>query len=123
VLANIFSWGIGGDAERERNFFRRATENQEAIAAYRKFLRGEKLVERPRNANAFSVTHFRQKIDTIQKRLPAWVNGMPARAQQAQTMMERLDHFIKTNNFRQANDTADEILRLLQSDKEETRRI
>ena len=44
VMVNVFSWGIGGEAHRN-NFFRRATENPEALAAYAKFLRGEKLVE------------------------------------------------------------------------------
>ena len=37
VLVNIFAWGIGGEAMRD-NFFRRATENPEALAAYAKFL-------------------------------------------------------------------------------------
>jgi hypothetical protein len=32
-MTNIFSWGIGGEAMRE-NFFRKATENPEALAAY-----------------------------------------------------------------------------------------
>ena len=44
VMVNVFSWGIGGEAMRN-NFFRRATENPEALAAYAKFLRGEPLVE------------------------------------------------------------------------------
>ena len=44
VMVNIFSWGIGGEAMRN-NFFRQATENPEALAAYAKFLRRETLVE------------------------------------------------------------------------------
>src|SRR5205085_2910988 len=44
VMVNIFSWGIGGEAMRS-NFFRRATENPGALAAYAKFLRHEPLVE------------------------------------------------------------------------------
>ena len=44
VMVNIFSWGIGGEAMRN-NFFRKATENPEALAAYAKFLRRETLVE------------------------------------------------------------------------------
>jgi hypothetical protein len=44
VLVNVFSWGIGGEAMRD-NFFRRATENPEALAAYAKFLRHAPLVE------------------------------------------------------------------------------
>ena len=44
VMVNVFSWGIGGEAMRN-NFFRQATENPEALAAYAKFLRHETLVE------------------------------------------------------------------------------
>ena len=44
VMVNVFSWGIGGEAMRD-NFFRQATENPEALAAYAKFLRHETLVE------------------------------------------------------------------------------
>jgi len=41
ILVNLFGWGVG-DAD---NPFRNAIENSDAIAAYRKFLRGEPLVE------------------------------------------------------------------------------
>jgi hypothetical protein len=44
VMVNIFSWGIGGEAQKN-NFFRRATENAEALSAYCKFLSGGKLQE------------------------------------------------------------------------------
>jgi len=43
-LVNIFAWGVGGDEERNSPF-RVATESAEAIAAYKKFLRGEPLKE------------------------------------------------------------------------------
>ena len=38
TLVNIFAWGMGGDAFKNSNPFRIATEGPEAIAAYRKFL-------------------------------------------------------------------------------------
>ena len=44
MLVNIFSWGIGGDAFKNSEF-RLVTENAEALAAYRKVLRSEPLVE------------------------------------------------------------------------------
>ena len=53
VIVNIFSWGIGGEREKG-NLFRRATENEEALSAYRKFLSGKALEELPKNTNAFS---------------------------------------------------------------------
>ena len=58
VMVNVFSWGIGGEAMRN-NFFRRATENPEALAAYAKFLRGEKLVESA--AQGFSASGFKRR--------------------------------------------------------------
>ena len=44
VLVNIFSWGIGGD-EFKNSDFRIVTEGAEALAAYRKLLRDEPLIE------------------------------------------------------------------------------
>jgi hypothetical protein len=70
VMVNIFSWGIGGEAQRKINFFRLATENPEALAAYAKFLRGEKLVE---STIGFSSEAFQTKMRRIQADLPAWV--------------------------------------------------
>lgn len=55
VLVNLFSWGIGGEANRN-NFFRQATENSEGLAAYAKFLRGGQLVESA--AQGFSASAF-----------------------------------------------------------------
>lgn len=43
VLTTVFGWGIGS----KDNLFRRATESGEAIAAYRKFLHGVHLEEKP----------------------------------------------------------------------------
>ncbi len=41
TMTNVFGWGIGN----KENLFRRATEGDEAAAAYRKFLRGARLDE------------------------------------------------------------------------------
>lgn len=43
TMTNVFGWGIG----EKDNLFRRATEGDEAVAAYRKFLRGAHLDEAP----------------------------------------------------------------------------
>lgn len=113
VIANIFSWGIGGEAERERNLFRRATENPEALNAYRKFLTGKPLKEIPRSLTAFSPKKLQAKIQRIQSELPNWVHGKPERFAAAQRLMERLDRALKSNNFMEADSTADEVLRQL----------
>ena len=44
ALVNLFAWGIGGDANKQLPL-RVATENSDALAAYRKFLGGETLVD------------------------------------------------------------------------------
>ena len=41
VLVNVFGWGLGD----ESNPFRKIAEGSDALAAYRKFLDGEKLGE------------------------------------------------------------------------------
>ena len=111
VMVNIFSWGIGGEAMRN-NFFRRATENPEALAAYDKFLRGEKLVESL--TQAFSVS-FQEKMHRIQTQLPAWVQKS---GQQAKLMplAQELQSLIKERKWQQADEVADELLALMKEE-------
>ena len=113
VMVNIFSWGIGGEAMRN-NFFRRATENPEALAAYAKFLRRETLVETA--PTGFSATAFQDKMHRIQKELPAWVQES---GQQAKVgpLAQKLTAFLKDRKFREADKVADEILSLMSSGK------
>ena len=47
TLVNIFSWGIGGEANKNMSF-RVVTEGEEALRAYRKFLKGDPLSKRRR---------------------------------------------------------------------------
>src|SRR6202043_1260398 len=44
TLVTIFSWGVGGEANKNMGF-RVVTEGEEALQAYRKFLKGEPLIE------------------------------------------------------------------------------
>jgi hypothetical protein len=75
VMVNVFAWGMGGEAMRD-NFFRRAAENPEALAAYAKFLRHEPLVETA--PSGFSIEAFRDKMHRLQKDLPGWVQKIGA---------------------------------------------
>lgn len=111
VMVNIFSWGMGGEAQKN-NLFRRATENEEALASYRKFLKGESLKERTRPANMFSVKRFQQKIQTIQSEAPAWVRKT-GNMEQMHRLMTQLDSSIKGQRIEDADKTADEILQLI----------
>lgn len=109
VLVNIFSWGIGGEAMRD-NFFRRATENPEALAAYARFLRHAPLVESA--ASGFSGEAFREKMHRIQKELPGWVQKS-GKAAQAMPLVQRLQASIKDGKWREADRAADELLSLI----------
>ena len=109
VMVNIFSWGIGGEAMRN-NFFRRATENPEALAAYAKFLRGEKLVESA--AQGFSASGLQDKMHRIQTELPGWIQKSGQQAQ-AMPLIQKLQSLIKDRKWQEADKVADELLALM----------
>jgi hypothetical protein len=112
VLVNIFSWGIGGEAQRKVNFFRLATENPKALAAYGKFLRGEKLVE---SGTSFSEA-FHAKMQRIQFELPGWIKKTERQAD----VMPRLQKVIaltKEKKWQEADKQADELLNLMNKDR------
>jgi hypothetical protein len=112
VMSNIFSWGIGGEAMRD-NFFRKATENPEAMAAYAKFLRGETLVESA--GSGFSPERFQAKMRRIQSDLPGWVEKSGRHAD-AMPLMQKLQGCIKDKKWQEADETADEVLALMNGD-------
>ncbi|MGV3607250.1 MAG: hypothetical protein ACO1RA_12670 [Planctomycetaceae bacterium] len=114
VLTNIFSWGIGGERHRD-NFFRKATENPEAIAAYAKFLKGETLVEKANTG--FSAANLQAKMGRIQAELPDWVSGNPERQKQIMELNQKLQPLIKEKKWQDVDKVADEILKLISSSK------
>lgn len=109
VMVNIFSWGLGGDELRD-NMFRQVTERPEAIAAYRKFLAGEALVENP--PEPLSIERFRTKVESIHRDLPAWARRT-GRQSTAESYIERLDEHITAGSLYAANAVADEVLALI----------
>jgi hypothetical protein len=109
VMVNVFSWGIGGAAMRD-NFFRRVTENPEALAAYAKFLRHEALVEAA--PTGFSAASFQAKMHRIQKELPDWVQKSGRQAQ-AMPLTQKLDALMKDRKWQEADKVADELLSLM----------
>lgn len=116
VLTNIFSWGIGGEAQRQKNFFRLATENPEALAAYAKFLRGEPLVESAAGTASFSSEAFQAKMRRIQTELPTWVQKT---GQQADVvpLVQKIKALTHDHQWQEADKTADEILALITGSK------
>jgi hypothetical protein len=115
VMTNIFSWGIGGEAMRD-NFFQKATENPEALAAYAKFLRGEPLVESA--ATGFSSEAFQAKMRSIQEKLPGWVQKSGKQAQ-AMRLIQKLQALVKEKKWRDADKVADDVLSLMKEENRE----
>ena len=113
VLVNVFSWGLGGEAHRN-NFFRKATENPEALAAYAKFLRGEPLVESA--ATGFSSDSFQAKIRRIQEELPGWIKKSGKQAE-AMPLIQKLQRLVKEKKWQEADKVADEVLALMKGEK------
>ncbi|MHC5539118.1 hypothetical protein ACYOEI_12940, partial [Singulisphaera rosea] len=113
VLTNIFAWGIGGEAMRD-NFFRRAAENSEALAAYAKFLRHAPLIESA--PTGFSSEAFRAKMRRIQQELPDWVQKSRKQAQ-AMPLTEKLQANIKDMRWPEADKVADELLSLMKGEE------
>ncbi len=113
VMVNIFAWGIGGEAMKD-NFFRRAAENPEALAAYAKFLRHEKLVVSA--PTGFSPQAFRAKMHRIQAELPAWVQKSGKQAE-AMPLVQKLQGLLRERKWLEADRAADELLSLIDGKK------
>ncbi len=109
IMVNIFSWGVGPEDSR-RNPFRLSTEGPDAMTGYRLFLSGAALREEP--AQPFSLKVFQEKLQEIQSRLPQWVQRT-RRQRDAEAIMRRLEGHIKSGNLASADETADEVLKLL----------
>jgi hypothetical protein len=112
VLVNVFSWGIGGEAHRN-NFFRQATENAEALAAYAKFLRGEKLVE---SRQGFSGPAFVERMHKIQTDLPGWIQKTGRQAE-AMPKLQKAIALTKDKKWQEADKLASELLELMSADQ------
>jgi hypothetical protein len=126
TLVDIFSWGIGGETNRN-NEFRQVTESAEALNAYRRFLHGNPLTERTEEPTLLE--RLPTKIRKIQKELPDWIQRTGRQAE-AQTLIRELELALQTKDLDRAEKTADSLLKLMdQSDpsgnqtvSEETRR-
>jgi hypothetical protein len=113
TLVNIFSWGIGGEAMKNMDF-RVVTEGEEALRAYRKFLKGEPLIEARTEALTL-LERLPPKIHRIQKELPAWIQkpGNQKKAAEATALMRTLEKHLKAKDFDEVEKTADLILKMI----------
>jgi len=110
TLVNIYSWGIGGEANKNMDF-RVVTEGEEALRAYRKFLKGDRLVEAKTEALTL-LERLPPKIHKIQKELPAWIQ-QAANKEEAAALVQKLEGHLKAKNFEAAEKTADSILKMM----------
>jgi uncharacterized membrane protein YtjA (UPF0391 family) len=106
ALVNIFGWGIG--SETTPNPFREAAEAPDSLAAYRKFLGGEALVE-----GEYVFPNLPERIQRIQTELPAWLQQNPERQAEIESLLQELDQSITENNLAEASQVADEILAII----------
>ena len=112
TLVNIYSWGIGGEAMKTMDF-RVVTEGEDALRAYRKFLKGEPLMEAKTEALTL-MERLPPKIHQIQRELPAWIQKTASK--KAVALMQQLDVQVKAKNFEEAEKTADSVLKLMAGD-------
>jgi len=109
TLVTIFSWGIGGEANKNMDF-RLVTEGTEAINAYRTFLKGAPLTEN-KTETVTLMERLPTKIHKIQRELPAWI-AKTHRTEEAGPLMQELDGHLKANRFEEEK-TADKLLKLI----------
>jgi hypothetical protein len=86
AVVNIFAWGVGGEAMKNMDF-RVVTEVEEALQAYRKFLKGDPLEEAKTEALTL-MERLPPKLHQIQKELPAWIQKTGNR--EAAALMQKL---------------------------------
>ena len=111
TLTTIFSWGIGGEAHKNMSY-RLCTEGAEELKAYRKFLRGEPLIE------GVTVAGLQErlplKVHKIQAEFPAWMQKAdPDNKAKAMALMQKLQQQAKGSYPQALEQTADAILTLL----------
>ena len=112
TLVNVYSWGIGGEANKNMSF-RVVTEGEKSLLAYRKFLKGDPLIE-----GLITLTLLERlppKIHRIQDELTAWMQkaGNKDKAAEAVALMQKMQEQLKARNFEEAEKTADSILKLM----------
>jgi sugar lactone lactonase YvrE len=112
VMVNLFAWRMGGEAMKN-NFFRRAIEGPEALAAFGKFLRGEKLVESA--VQGFSSEGLEAKMRRIQAELPAWIQKTGRQAD-ATPLMQKVQSLVKEKKWQEVDKAADELLALMKGE-------
>ena len=105
VLVNIFGWG---EAD-ESNPFRKIAEGPDALAAYRKFLGGEKLGEaQVPDLLSTLPTNLRAKVQKVEGTLPDWLRNHDSA--QIQNNVDILGQAVEDQRYNDAEKAIDAIL-------------
>jgi hypothetical protein len=109
TLVNVYAWGIGGDANKNMGF-RLVTEGEESLTAYRKFLKGDPLMEGETSLTLLE--RLPPKIRRVQAELPARIQKKVT--PEAAARMQELQTQLKNKDFEAAERTADAILKMIE---------
>ena len=106
-FVNVYGWNVGPPD----NGFRKTAEAPGAIAAYQKFLRGEKLDEKPYSADGLPSDALLAKIHRVQTEAPAYAQAHgPGPLPQ---LSQQLEAHLKNRELKEAEQTADEMLKIV----------
>ncbi|MDR3406740.1 MAG: hypothetical protein P4L99_29915 [Chthoniobacter sp.] len=111
TLVNIFSWGVGGEAMKTMGF-RVVTEGDEALQAYRKFLRGEPLIEAKETVSLME--RLPAKIHKMQSGLSTWTAAATSdNKDKATALTQKMQEQMKAKNWDEVEKTVDSLLELM----------
>jgi len=105
VLVNIFGWGVGPSS----NPFRKIAESGDAVTAYRKFLRGEKLQEE--TPVQIPSPQFFSQGRRLQKELPVYLKEHGP--EKVGVLYTTLGEQMNAQRYTDAEKTIDEILKII----------
>ena len=107
TLVNIYGWVVGP----ADNPFRSLAESEAAIHAYRKFLHGEALTDKPYAADTFPSPTLIAKLRRVQTEAPAFAQKYGPGDLQA--LGSQLDAHLKKHELKEAEQTADQMLKIV----------
>lgn len=109
-LVNIFAW------QDTTSGYGRSTRSKDAVAAYQKFLKGERLSEERQAGSSVSDRSswdLQTKIKRIQELAPAWLQRSSANQAKGAPLLQQLERYTKAGRALDAERVADEILDLI----------
>ena len=118
VFVNLYGWNTSSTGDE----FAKAAVGAEAIAAYRRFLSGGKLMEESTARSAVATTppevpnDLSSKIQAIQRNLPDWSDRHPDQQSTIQSLVPKLHSHMTAGNATEAGKVADEILGIMARD-------